>query len=127
LAPNSDEKPTGESRESNAENADADQLRQPDTGADGAVVPIGKNHLDDRFGPSGEFNFRHRDNSSGTKWVQAYAAGTMLIACILVGFGLGYVADVQFHSDPWGKMIGTFMGIAAGFTELVRVLIRLSK
>lgn len=38
-----------------------------------------------------------------------------------VGCGLGYGADAYFGSSPWGLLIGLLVGVASGFTMMMRV------
>lgn len=41
----------------------------------------------------------------------------------LVGYGLGYLLDKAFHTH-WIYIPGLIFGIAAGFTQLIRQLMR---
>jgi F0F1-type ATP synthase assembly protein I len=47
----------------------------------------------------------------------------LLPIATLVGYGLGYLLDNAFHTD-WIYIPGLIFGIAAGFTQLIRQLMR---
>ena len=50
---------------------------------------------------------------------------------IAAGAGLGAIfgtwIDRKWHSDPWGVLIGTFLGIAAGMYLLIKEAINANK
>ena len=50
-----------------------------------------------------------------------YAVVFLLPSAVLVGFGLGYLLD-YFLKTGFIKIIGLFLGLAAGMIELVREL-----
>ena len=50
-----------------------------------------------------------------------YAVAFLLPAAVFVGFGLGYLLD-HFLGTSFIKIIGLFLGFAAGMIELVREL-----
>ncbi|MCE9536446.1 MAG: AtpZ/AtpI family protein, partial [Nitrospirae bacterium] len=46
---------------------------------------------------------------------QAVRIGTDLLASLIVGGGLGWVADTYlFGSTPWGMVVGLVLGVVAG-------------
>jgi F0F1-type ATP synthase assembly protein I len=47
----------------------------------------------------------------------------MLPIATLIGYAIGYGLDKAFHSD-WIYIPGLLLGIAAGFVQLVRQLMR---
>ena len=47
----------------------------------------------------------------------------LLPMAALVGYGAGYLLDKAFHTD-WIYVLGLFFGIAAGFVQLIRQLMR---
>lgn len=47
----------------------------------------------------------------------------LLPMATLVGYALGYLLDKAFHTH-WIYMPGLIFGIAAGFTQLIRQLMR---
>ncbi|MFM8552630.1 MAG: AtpZ/AtpI family protein [Nitrospiraceae bacterium] len=52
---------------------------------------------------------------------QAVRIGTELLASVVVGGGLGWVADTYlFESGPWGLVIGLIVGVAAGIRNAMR-------
>ncbi|HET9575910.1 MAG TPA: AtpZ/AtpI family protein [Nitrospira sp.] len=52
---------------------------------------------------------------------QAVRIGTELLAALIVGGGLGWVADTYlFGSTPWGLISGLVFGAAAGMRNAYR-------
>lgn len=52
---------------------------------------------------------------------QAVRIGTELLASLIVGGGLGWVADTYlFQTEPWGLVIGLVLGAAAGIRNAYR-------
>ncbi|MBM4123535.1 MAG: hypothetical protein FJ246_01045 [Nitrospira sp.] len=52
---------------------------------------------------------------------QAVRIGTDLLASLVVGGGLGWVADTYlFASEPWGMVAGLILGLAAGIRNAYR-------
>ena len=52
---------------------------------------------------------------------QAVRIGTELLAALIVGGGLGWVADTYlFETTPWGLVIGLVFGLAAGMRNAYR-------
>lgn len=43
-----------------------------------------------------------------------------LLAAVLIGAGIGYVADNYFSTAPWLLVVFTIMGGAAGFLNIYR-------
>lgn len=59
---------------------------------------------------------------------QAVRIGTELLAALIVGGGLGWVADTYlFASGPWGLVVGLILGAAAGMRSAYRAAQRWSK
>jgi hypothetical protein len=51
------------------------------------------------------------------------AAGVTFAASIIAGFFIGQFLDGRLHdSFPWGTLIFTLLGVAAGFLNLMRLL-----
>ena len=50
----------------------------------------------------------------------------MLPVATFVGYGAGYLLDKAFHTG-WLYIPGLLLGIAAGFTQLIRQLMKDSK
>lgn len=52
---------------------------------------------------------------------QAFRIGTDVLAALIVGGGLGWVADTYlFVSGPWGVVIGLILGMVAGILNAYR-------
>ena len=51
----------------------------------------------------------------------AYQGVLESVFAILIGAGLGYWADAEFESAPWGLMIGLALGFCAFVLRLVRL------
>ena len=61
--------------------------------------------------------------SEKKSWVEAeklVQLGVMLPLALIVGYFVGSFLDDKFHTT-WIKIVGLFIGIAAGFVQLVRV------
>ena len=66
--------------------------------------------------PDAQDNEASSRNSMG----RGLQVGLELVAGVGVGTYLGYVADAQLGSKPWGMIIGFMFGTAAGFRNLMR-------
>ena len=52
---------------------------------------------------------------------QAVRIGTELLAALIVGGGLGWLADTYlFSTQPWGLVVGVILGAAAGMLNAYR-------
>lgn len=51
----------------------------------------------------------------------------VLAAGPLAGYGIGYWLDGRFGTDPWGKVLLSLLGLAAGFKQVVEIIRRSSK
>ncbi len=49
-----------------------------------------------------------------------FRVGTELLSGVVVGAGLGYVADMYFKTAPWCLIVFLFLGFAAGFLNVYR-------
>lgn len=59
---------------------------------------------------------------------KAVRIGTELLAALIVGGGLGWVADTYlFASGPWGLVVGLVLGATAGIRGAYRAAQRWSK
>jgi ATP synthase protein I len=53
---------------------------------------------------------------------QAVRIGTELLAALIVGGGLGWLADTYlFSTQPWGLVVGLVLGTAAGIRNAYRL------
>ena len=66
--------------------------------------------------------------------LQASTIGLTLVMATVIGFGIGLELDRLFHTgfdNPWHvgwlTLVFTLFGIAAGFREMIRTVIRLSE
>ncbi len=50
-----------------------------------------------------------------------------LVAGVMVGVGLGYFIDTYFKTQPWGLVIGFFLGCGAGFYNIYRYSQKIKK
>jgi ATP synthase protein I len=55
----------------------------------------------------------------------AMRIGVELVASLIVGGGLGYLADLYLNSSPIGILIGIFLGMSAGLLNVYRTASRL--
>jgi ATP synthase protein I len=57
---------------------------------------------------------------------QAVRIGTELLAALIVGGGLGWLADTYLlPTQPWGLVVGLILGAAAGMLNAYRAAQRL--
>ena len=54
----------------------------------------------------------------------ASGIGLQLAVTVLVGLGLGYLADRALHTSPWFLLAGLVLGILAGGYSVVRRLMK---
>jgi F0F1-type ATP synthase assembly protein I len=53
--------------------------------------------------------------------------GQVMAASVLVGFGLGWLAEKKWPQiSPWGIAAGVLLGAASGFWELFKINARMS-
>jgi len=50
--------------------------------------------------------------------------GLQLAATVLVGLGLGYLADRAFHTTPWFLLAGLLLGVLGGGYSVVRMVMK---
>ncbi len=65
------------------------------------------------------------------KWMRkaglASSIGLVLVVSIVIGWGFGSWLDSRLGTSPWLMLVFTLLGIAAGFIEMIRLAIQLSK
>ncbi len=57
----------------------------------------------------------------------ASSIGIMMVVSVVIGWLFGSWLDSKLGTAPWMMLIFTLMGIAAGFIEMIRIAIVLSK
>lgn len=77
-----------------------------------------------------------KEVSRATRWLraglQASMIGLTLVFATVIGFGIGVLLDRLLHTGFQGSPLGPFtllftlLGIAAGFREMIRTVIRIS-
>ena len=66
-------------------------------------------------------------NSNGPSYrsiMNLMTVGTTLVGCIVVGYFLGSFLDRKLGTSPWLVVAGVFLGAAAGFVGLFRMVSR---
>jgi ATP synthase protein I len=53
--------------------------------------------------------------------------GSVMALSVFAGFGIGYLLDKHFGTEPWLSVVGLLLGIAAGFREAFRIIRRFAK
>jgi F0F1-type ATP synthase assembly protein I len=53
--------------------------------------------------------------------------GLTLVISTVLGLWGGHLLDGWLGTDPWLKLVGLLLGIAAGFVNLIRVMIALER
>jgi F0F1-type ATP synthase assembly protein I len=65
------------------------------------------------------------------KWIRAAGlastAGLVLVVAIVIGWAFGSWLDKKLGTDPWLMLLFTLMGIAAGFIEMFRIVLSISR
>lgn len=65
------------------------------------------------------------------KWYRkvgpASSVGLVFVISIVLGWAFGSWLDKKLHTDPWMMLIFTLLGVAAGFYEMIKLAIQLSK
>jgi len=65
------------------------------------------------------------------KWIRgaglASTVGLVLVVSTVIGYAFGSWLDKKLGTDPWLMLLFTLMGIAAGFIEMFRIVLGLSK
>ncbi len=57
----------------------------------------------------------------------ALGLGLQVLVGAALGFGVGTWIDHKFHTNPWGLLIGLFIGLAAGMYQMIREGMRMNK
>ena len=60
-------------------------------------------------------------NSDSGSSMKHSEAGFEFIIGLAVMTGIGYLVDYNIGSEPWGMLVGLFLGMASGTYRLVRV------
>lgn len=89
-------------------------------------------HLTERLERLGKTLEQHRDGeskdspkaSSGAMSgaAQAFKLSSEFVAGVLVGAGLGWMADTWLGTKPWGLIVLLMLGFGAGILNLLRAL-----
>jgi len=77
------------------------------------------------------------ERGGAARWLrmgfQASTIGLVLVLSTVIGFGIGLLLDRAFHTgfdNPWHvgwlTLLFTLLGVAAGFREMIRTVIRIS-
>jgi len=62
------------------------------------------------------------DATTGSALGDGLRIGIEMIAALIVGLGLGWLADHFFGTRPWGLVVGFFLGSAAGIVNVFRAV-----
>lgn len=57
----------------------------------------------------------------------ASSIGIILVVSTVIGYGLGLLAKRFFHAPEWVAFICLLLGITAGFVEMIRIVLEISK
>lgn len=67
------------------------------------------------------------NNSWLRKTALAYSIGLVMVIAIVIGWWFGSWLDRKLGTSPWLMLLFTLFGIAAGFIEMIRIAMQLSK
>jgi ATP synthase protein I len=70
---------------------------------------------------------RKRPSSAATQVAMAMELPVILIACVVIAGGAGYLLDRWLHSSPLLTLILGFLGFGAGVWDVIRRLTRSEK
>jgi ATP synthase protein I len=62
-----------------------------------------------------------------TKEGSAFMVGTHIVGGIIAGSFLGFAFDHFFKTQPWGLIVGFFLGVVAGFKNAYQEMQRAVK
>ena len=60
-------------------------------------------------------------------WGLGSIVGLVLVISTAIGYLFGSWLDRKFGTEPWLMLLFTLMGIAAGFIEMFRIVLQISK
>lgn len=67
----------------------------------------------------------------GANYLKNYVAlssiGIMFVACVVIGYVIGYYLDKFLGTSPYLMLIFTVFGMIAGFLELMKVAKQMNK
>ncbi len=70
--------------------------------------------------PEGPAKAGGRDTSSASGAALAFRLGAEFVSGVLVGSAIGYGLDYVFSITPWGLIVFTLVGFAAGVLNMMR-------
>jgi F0F1-type ATP synthase assembly protein I len=62
-----------------------------------------------------------------SNWAKFASLGLEVAAGVGIGAAVGYWIDRRLHSDPWGILIGSMLGMASGMYLLIKGVINANK
>jgi ATP synthase protein I len=66
------------------------------------------------------------DPNIGKGLGMAYRIGTELVVATVIGGAFGYLLDRWLGTNPWLLIVGVFVGTAAGFLNIYRIVSRMT-
>ena len=66
-------------------------------------------------------------NNRMIKGAEAASIGFLMVICTVIGYLFGSWLDRKFSTDPWLMIVFTIIGVAAGFYETYRTIVRISR
>ena len=61
-------------------------------------------------------------SDSQTALGQGMRIGVELVVAVIVGIGIGWLADYELGTRPWGMILFFFLGVGAGLVNVYRTL-----
>jgi ATP synthase protein I len=62
-----------------------------------------------------------------TNWGRYAGVGLQMLVGVGLGYAIGNWLDKKYGWTPWGVMVGTMLGLAAGMYLLIKDAIRINK
>jgi F0F1-type ATP synthase assembly protein I len=69
----------------------------------------------------GQSSVRPQD-AAGSSVARFFGLGVQFAAAILIAVFAGQWIDRHYGSDPWGVLVGAFVGFGAGFFSIYRIV-----
>lgn len=68
-----------------------------------------------------------RDGADDQNWGHYLGYGLQMLVGVVLGVFVGRWIDGKYHTDPWGVMGGSMLGLAAGMYLMIKDAIRMNK
>ena len=81
---------------------------------------LGKRLAQAKANRAAEAKVDDRARVESSAWARGFRLSSEFVAAVLVGAGLGFLVDYGLRVSPWGLIVFTLLGFAAGVLSLMR-------